>query len=159
MFGDQLYFISIPILAIIIYLVFRNVRIALRLTLALIVASLINLLLKGFIERPRPKGEHLVEVATYSFPSGHTVSSVVFYGFLIYIFWRSNIKRSFKITLTVLLSMVILSIGLSRIYLGVHYTTDVIAGYLALTFFLMIFILAFYITDFIKNNHSSGIKN
>lgn len=155
MFGDQeFYFIATPVLAIVFYLVFKRLRKALRLTLALIVASLINLLLKDFIERPRPKGEHLVEVATSSFPSGHTVSSVIFYGFLIYIFWRSNLKKSFKIVLTVLLSAIILSIALSRIYLGVHYTTDVGAGFLAGGFFLMIFILAFYVTDYIKNNHN-----
>ncbi|MGK7389812.1 MAG: phosphatase PAP2 family protein [Candidatus Cyclobacteriaceae bacterium M2_1C_046] len=152
---QEFYFIATPILAVIIYFIYGRLTKAVRLTLVLIVASTINLLLKDFIERPRPKGEHLVEVSTASFPSGHTVSSVAFYGFLIYIFWMSDLNRIHKIWITVLLGLIILSVGFSRIYLGVHYTTDVIAGFLAGGFFLLIFILSLYIARYVKKNKNS----
>lgn len=85
--------------------------------------------LKHFFSRPRPDNPILTQVSGFSFPSGHAMVSFTFYGLLIYLV-HQHIKKSWlKWTLIVLLSMLILIIGASRIYLRVHYATDVLAGY------------------------------
>lgn len=153
-FGDQtIYLILLPAISFIIYKIYGRVEKAVQLILVVIIASLLNILLKDFIERNRPIGEHLVEVSSYSFPSGHTVSSLTFYGFLIYIFWTSGLKHIYKVVVTIPLILIILGVAISRIYLGVHYPSDVVAGLLAGGFFLLVFILAIYTTRFIKNNN------
>jgi len=68
--------------------------------------------------------------STFSFPSGHSMAAMTFYGFLIYMIYKSNMSKTFKILLISLLSILILSIGVSRIYIGVHYFSDVITGFL-----------------------------
>lgn len=77
---------------------------------------------KIIIQRDRPNGE------PFSFPSGHAATAAFFFGFLIFILIRSHIRRSNKIILTSLLSLLIILIDFSRLYLGVHYLSDVIVG-------------------------------
>ncbi len=86
-------------------------------------------LLKNLFNRPRPDIPLLYEAAGLSFPSGHALMSVTFYGLLIYIIFKMVQSRQLKWTLIVLLILLIIIIGFSRIYLRVHYTTDVIAGF------------------------------
>jgi undecaprenyl-diphosphatase len=95
-------------------------------------SALLDQLLKGLFARPRPFFEHPVLVeASYSFPSGHAMESFVLYGMLAYFAvlalktWRARTAVVFGAALLVLL------IGLSRMYLGVHYFSDVLAGYAA----------------------------
>lgn len=88
--------------------------------------------------RPRP-----LEVAVYlekswSFPSGHAILAVSLYGFLIYFFWKYFKKWKSKIDILFLGFLIIILIGFSRLYLGVHYLTDVWAGYMVGLFWLMI---------------------
>ena len=85
--------------------------------------------LKNAFGRERPLIPLLEEAAGLSFPSGHALMSVTFYGLFIYIAWHSNFTRAWKWIVTALLITWILLIGFSRIYLKVHYTTDVIAGF------------------------------
>ena len=93
--------------------------------------TIVNLIVKKIIGRNRPvKINWLVVEKGYSFPSGHTMISITFYGLLIYFITKSNIKKSTKILLSIILGVLILLIGLSRIYLGVHYFSDVIGGLL-----------------------------
>lgn len=90
---------------------------------------LLMYLLKLVFNRPRPLIPLLKEAQGLSFPSGHALNSMAFYGLLIYLVWR-NIKDSgLKWVLVLLLSLNILMIGVSRVYLRVHYATDVIAGF------------------------------
>jgi len=85
--------------------------------------------LKHFFSRPRPDNPLLREVTNFSFPSGHAMVSFTFYGLLIFLVWE-NIKVPWlKWSLIVLLFVLILIIGSSRIYLRYHYATDVLAGY------------------------------
>lgn len=85
--------------------------------------------LKALFNRPRPETPLLYEVPGLSFPSGHAFMSFTFFGFLVYIVFR-EIKNTFlKYTLGVILLLTIVLIGLSRIYLRVHYATDVAAGF------------------------------
>jgi membrane protein DedA with SNARE-associated domain/membrane-associated phospholipid phosphatase len=95
-------------------------------------SAMLNRLLKGLFVRPRPYFEHPLLIETsYSFPSGHAMESFVLYGMLAYFAvlaletWRARTAVVFGTALLVLL------IGLSRMYLGVHYFSDVVAGYAA----------------------------
>lgn len=86
-------------------------------------------LLKFVFNRPRPLIPLLKEAQGLSFPSGHALMSFSFYGLLIYLVWQ-NVKTLWvRITLTIVLLLLILLIGFSRIYLRVHYTSDVLAGF------------------------------
>ena len=85
---------------------------------------------KHIIRRARPEGIALIEETGFSFPSGHSMVGFAFYGFIIYLIYKSNLKKQIKILLITLLSLLIFNIGLSRIYLGVHYVTDVLTGYM-----------------------------
>lgn len=97
----------------------------------LVLATLLNLLLKTLIQRPRPEGYRLVAESGFSFPSGHSMVAMAFYGLLIWIVWRYE-KDSLVRRLGVIgFGLVIVLVGLSRIYLGVHYASDVLAGFCA----------------------------
>jgi membrane-associated phospholipid phosphatase len=86
-------------------------------------------LLKGLFERERPTVPLLFEAKGLSFPSGHALMSVTFYGLLIYMIFKTVKNPALKWTLISLLVLLIIIIGSSRVYLRVHYATDVIAGY------------------------------
>jgi membrane-associated phospholipid phosphatase len=86
-------------------------------------------LLKNLFGRERPLTPLLEEARGLSFPSGHALMSVTFYGLLIYIIWQTVKNKKLRLALTLALIFLILLIGFSRIYLRVHYTTDVIAGF------------------------------
>ncbi|TXH60676.1 MAG: phosphatase PAP2 family protein [Bacteroidia bacterium] len=94
-------------------------------------AVLVNGYLKYFFQRPRPTLDALIHENSYSFPSGHAMNGFMFYSLLAYFIYREteNLKLTFIITL--ICGFIILMIGISRVYLGVHYPSDVIAGYLA----------------------------
>ena len=100
--------------------------------------TLLNQLLKHIIRRTRPIGINLIKEKGFSFPSGHAMVSMAFYGLFIYLIYKSNLNKETKLLLVILLSMIILFIGVSRIYLGVHYASDVIAGYSLSLCYLMI---------------------
>jgi membrane-associated phospholipid phosphatase len=120
---------------------YKQYKEAVLLTLAMHSGYLASGGFKEIFERLRPALEYqLVPVEGYSFPSGHSILSVCFYGTLIYIIFKLIKINWLKYTLSALLILLILLIGLSRIYLGVHYPTDAAAG-----LFLGIFILFFWI--------------
>lgn len=97
--------------------------------------------LKHLFGRQRPTDPLLQEAAGLSFPSGHALFSVTFYGLLIYMIYKSTYPRPLKLTLASLLLLLIIIIGLSRIYLRVHYATDVIAGF-CVGFLWLVFAIA-----------------
>jgi undecaprenyl-diphosphatase len=92
---------------------------------------LMNLLLKFIFHRSRPFGLRLVEATGYSFPSGHAMISLAFYGIIGYLLWNNLKSKRARYLSVTLLSLMVLIIGLSRIYLGVHYPSDVVAGFAA----------------------------
>ena len=95
-------------------------------------------LLKQVYHRGRPSINQAIDAIGFSFPSGHSMGSVVFYGFLIYLIVRSDHRRVFKTVSSITLVTFIVLIGTSRIYLGAHFPSDVVAGFLAGTIWLIL---------------------
>lgn len=94
-----------------------------------IVSITFNEVFKHIIRRPRPAHLRLIKQGGFSYPSGHAMVSIALYGFLIYIVNKYIKNKYLKITLITLLSLIIIGIGISRIYVGVHYPSDVLSGY------------------------------
>ena len=101
---------------------------------------ILNNVIKVIVKRERPISWFLVEESGYSFPSGHAMAAVCFYGLIIYLLYRSNIKKKYKIVIITFLTILILLIALSRIYLGVHYASDVIGGVVIALIYLVIYV-------------------
>lgn len=90
---------------------------------------LLMFLLKLIFERPRPSDPLLAEAAGFSFPSGHALMSVTFYGLILYIIFKNVKNTVWRLCLSIFFILLIVMIGFSRIYLRVHYASDVIAGF------------------------------
>lgn len=135
-FGGAIWLLLLIILSLI---VFKNKKIKIALVLNLIIATALNFILKNIVQRPRPTEFRIIEETGYSFPSGHSMVSMAFYGYLIYLTYKYIKNKYLKFGIITLLSLLIISIGISRIYLGVHYTSDVIAGFLISIAYLIIF--------------------
>ena len=136
-FGSPLCFILITI----VYLIIKKFnKKAFIIPLNLILVTMINQLLKLILHRPRPMDAPIVVEHGYSFPSGHSMVSLAFYGYFIYLIYKNIKNKTLKYFLIILLSMLILLIGLSRIYLGVHYTSDVLSGFMLSLSYLIVFI-------------------
>lgn len=134
--GGTVFLIVLGILSIIIV---RHKTVRWLIPLNLTLAALINTALKFLIQRPRPEGYPLIELGGFSFPSGHSMASMAFYGFLIYLIYK-KVKNNKKRKLLVgVFGLLILLIGISRIYLGVHYASDVIAGFAVGLAYLIVF--------------------
>lgn len=99
-------------------------------TLNLLGVTLLNQAMKFAIQRPRPdEALRLVDVGGFSFPSGHSMAAMAFFGLIIWLVWRYVDDRRRCIWLTTAFAAIIVLIGFSRIYLGVHYFSDVICGF------------------------------
>jgi len=117
----------------------KNRAIKLFVILNLAVSGGLNQLLKRIVQRPRPTEYRLIDESGYSFPSGHSMVSAAVYGFLIYLILKKIKSKTLKWSLITILVTLIILIGISRIYLGVHYTSDVLAGFLISISYLVIF--------------------
>lgn len=103
-----------------------NQRVALNCLIISFLQQLINRLLKFIFKRPRPEVIHLIEETNYSFPSGHAMAITCLYAMIIYYLYHSDF--SFRYGLIVLSILIIILVDLSRVYLGVHYFSDVFGG-------------------------------
>lgn len=122
-----------------------------KININLISIFTISQILKQIIRRPRPIGINLVTANGFSYPSGHSMVSMAYFGFLVYLIYKNYNKNKYKkIIIITTLTVIPLLIGISRIYLGVHYLSDVIGGFLLSIAYLMIYIKL--------NNKSEVIK-
>lgn len=128
------------IVSIIILLIGIFKRKILIIDLILLGEELIKIIMKNIIRRPRPPYMKEVIEKSYSFPSGHSMTATLLYGFIIYLVLKSNINKKLKYILTSLLYVLILLIIFSRVYLGVHYFSDCISGLLLSLGYLLIII-------------------
>lgn len=131
--------ISLIIISIILLLIIKNKKIGIAIITNLGLQSVLNLILKNILKRPRPEGYNLINETGFSFPSGHSMASMAFYGFLIYLIYKNIENKYIKWTLIIFLGILIIAIGASRIYLGVHYTSDVLAGFLVSLAYLILY--------------------
>ena len=138
--------IGLIAIATILSIMIKNKKISLLIWANLGISALLNQVLKHIIQRPRPTEYRIIDESGYSFPSGHSMVSAAFYGFLIYLIYKNVKNKYLKWGLIGLLSVLIILIGTSRIYLGVHYTSDVLAGFLIAVSYLIVF------THLTKNN-------
>lgn len=136
-FGSAPVFITITLLILIFI---KNKRVGVMVSLNLLAVGALNQIFKYIVQRPRPIESRLIEESGYSFPSGHSMVSTAFYGLIIYFIFKYVKNKMIRNICCVLLSILVLLIGVSRIYLGVHYTSDVIAGFVFSIAYLIIFI-------------------
>lgn len=138
-FGGAIFLI---VLTIILLISIKNKKIGLSIFSNLAIITILNQLLKRILQRPRPTEYRIIEETGYSFPSGHSMISMAFYGYLIYLIYKYVENKYVKWILISLLIVLICLIGVSRIYLGVHYTSDVLGGFLISISYLVIYISA-----------------
>ena len=125
------YAVVVCITAFVSLVIFKKRKYVVQIVLVLALSGLSTWVLKRAINRARPSLEHLVTVETLSYPSGHAMSAMSFYGFLIYLFYVFKMNKIYKYSIIFLLFLLILSIGISRIYLGVHFPSDIAGGFIA----------------------------
>jgi membrane-associated phospholipid phosphatase len=125
------YFLPVAALALIAYFLWvRKQRwYSLKVPVIAVGSISLNEVLKFLFNRPRPVVPHLVEATGLSFPSGHAMVSASFYGLLIYLVWINVKPLGWRLFFSGLLLALIILIGFSRVYLRVHYASDVLAGF------------------------------
>ena len=129
-------------LTISLFILIKNRKVGISIFSNLVIVTALNQLLKNILQRPRPTEYRIIEETGYSFPSGHSMVSMAFYGYLIYLIYKYVKNKYIKWISIVLFSILICSIGVSRIYLGVHYTSDVLGGFCISISYLVIYISA-----------------
>ena len=145
--GSAYFLIPLTILLIILV---KDKNKKIGILLALVIPFLINTSLKYIFLRERPTLINLVVEHGFSFPSGHSCTSLAFYGFLIYLIYNNLNNKVLKFFLIILLVLLVLIICVSRIYLGVHYASDVLAG-ICLGFIVLILFIYFYNKRIVRN--------
>ena len=136
-FGGAIFVIS---LTTILFFVIKDKKIGISIITNLGIVTILNQIIKFIMQRPRPTEFRIIDETGYSFPSGHSMVSLAFYGYLIYLIYKYINNKHLKRTLIIILSVLICIIGVSRIYLGVHYTSDVLGGFLISFAYLIIYI-------------------
>lgn len=137
-FGSAFPLIIVTLLCIIL---FKNKKDGILVLVNLVFITIFNQAFKHIFQRARPSEFMIVTENGYSFPSGHSMVSMAFYGFLIYLIYKRISNKYLKWGLICFLLLLILLIGISRIYLGVHYTSDVIGGFLLSISYLLLFVI------------------
>ena len=140
-FGN--YTVMIPVI-ILFYLFNKDKSFNRYFTINLVAIFTSNFIVKNIISRDRPIDINLIIENGFSFPSGHSMVSFAFYGFIIYYVYCSHLSKLGKTIIISILTLLVLMIGLSRIYLGVHYASDVIGGFVLALVYLIIFIKYIY---------------
>ncbi len=132
--------IFLIVLTVLLFILIKNKKIGASIFCNLVIVTALNQLLKFILHRPRPTEYRIIEEIGYSFPSGHSMVSMAFYGYLMYLAYKYIKNKYLKWTILIVLSILICLIGISRIYLGVHYTSDVLGGFLISISYLVIYI-------------------
>ena len=123
--------ISMITLAVVLILIFvGHWRWSVFLAINMVVGNLINHFVKSIVQRPRPSLPHLVVETGYSFPSGHATAAVMFFGSLILIGHFLIKQKSWHHLWIGIMLIMLLLLGISRLYVQVHYPSDVTAGFL-----------------------------
>jgi len=127
--GNHKFFIPVNLILLVYFIFIKNQEYALKIPVIALSSVALMFLLKRIFYRMRPENPLLKKVRGLSYPSGHALMSVSFYGLLIHIIWHNIPDPGLKWVLILLLILLIQIIGFSRVYLRVHYASDVLAGY------------------------------
>lgn len=128
--GSQNFLLPANIFLICYYIFLKpNKTAALKIATISVSSVVVMFSIKLFLQRERPLVPLIAKVHGYSFPSGHTFTSVTFYGIVAYLIYKNVKNIYFKWALIIFLILLILLIGYSRVYLRLHYASDVIAGF------------------------------
>lgn len=135
-------------IVLILYLLWKKKKaIALDISIIAISSTMVMFALKEFFHRNRPDSTLGNTLESYSFPSGHTVSSFVFCSVLAYLVWKTDISALKKYSITIILFFCTIAVGISRIILLAHFATDVIAAY---CFAFAWTLMSFWLIQFIR---------
>ncbi len=119
----------------------KQKRMALYYALIGIISTVLVHFLKIVFHKIRPSNPLSGALATFGFPSGHAASSFIFYGLIICLVWRANLETKYKYLLSIILGLITLMISFSRIYLHMHFASDVFGGICIGIFFLSITVM------------------
>ncbi|MHA6259086.1 phosphatase PAP2 family protein [Sporosarcina sp. CAU 1771] len=131
------------IVSLILFFVFQYKNQAALLLVGIAGTGLLNIILKLFFKRERPEIYRLADASGYSFPSGHTMLAFSLYILLGFIVWRNVTTRASRVLLVISIGMMITLIAGSRIYLGVHYPSDIAGGILASALWIVPLLVAY----------------
>jgi undecaprenyl-diphosphatase len=141
--GSEQTIVVLIAVAVLVALMARRPRSAVLVVLAAVAGTLFFELLKLLVQRPRPLLEDArIVQGGFSFPSGHSTVAATFYGTLAYLVIRNLQQNRWKVLVGVAAGLLVLAIGVSRIYLGVHFPSDVLAGWAAGALWVVVVILA-----------------
>ena len=129
------------IIAVLCLIFIKNRKVGASIAVNLACSGLVNHIIKEIVQRPRPPMEYrMVEESSFSFPSGHSMTSATFYGLIIYFVFKKVKNTKIRNAICITLSLLVFLIGISRIYLGVHYASDVLAGFAFAIVYLVLYI-------------------
>lgn len=129
-FGSFAFLLPANVLLVLYFLVLKKERHnAWKPAVVSCTSLLVLFLLKNILQRQRPPAPLIAKLHDYSFPSGHTFSSVVFFGMLMYMIYKNSWVSVLKWWLISILCLLVFAVGFSRVYLRFHYASDVIAGF------------------------------
>lgn len=131
---------ALIVITVLLLILIKNKKIPILITFNLIFSFLTSQLIKIILKRDRPVNISLVNVVGFSYPSGHSMVSMAYFGFIAYLIYKYIDNTIVKVILIITLFISIIAIGFSRIYLGVHYFSDVLGGFLLSISYLMLFI-------------------
>ena len=142
-FGSEIFII---ILCLLVLFLFKKKSRGIGFTFILLLSTLFNQGLKLIVGRERPDINQLVTESSYSFPSGHTMIITTIVGLFIFYLWNNKKgSRTKKNVITIILTIIAFLVMISRIYLGVHYFSDIIGG---ITASLLLLAIVYYYYSF-----------
>ncbi|MBI2610346.1 phosphatase PAP2 family protein [Candidatus Kaiserbacteria bacterium] len=151
MLGRAWLIYAVAVCVVLILVSKRKYAYAFGLSISVASAGILILILKGLVERARPPGEFQAYLETwYSFPSAHAALAVALYGFLLLLAWRRIDRQIWRYVGIVGMALTIILVSLSRIYLGVHYPSDVLGGVLLGSFCVW---LGWKYAKIVRNGH------
>ena len=138
-FGSSEFLLPAYVIIIGYYLIFKkSSKDSLGIAAVAISGIAILFFLKNFFKRQRPSSPLIAKVSSFSYPSGHSFSAYAFSGILIYLIWRTRLKTPLKWVLSIFLFLSATLVAFSRVYLHVHYASDVVAGFCLSLVWLML---------------------
>ena len=129
----------IPTVIMMIIMLLINRKKGIYFNISVIAVILINLILKNIFMRARPLDINIITETGYGFPSGHAMNAIGTYGLICYYLYHADIKKFWRITGITSAVVLMVIIPLSRVYLGVHYFTDITMGICLSTIWLMFY--------------------